>query len=118
MLSTTSSDSASIIEFSSDVSFLKEYSAHKSIQATIALNYFSDRIFALATESGRGNIIDSGIPTLDFIFKAKLNKQIGIGVSAKNILNPAIERIQEVQDVVVSSFKVGSNIKLSLSYNF
>ena len=109
---------ASELLLNADLSFLKEYSAHKSIQGTIAFNYFSDRIFALATESGRGNIIDSGVPTLDFIFKAKLNKQIGIGVSAKNILNPTIERIQEVQDVVVSSFKVGSNIKLSLSYNF
>jgi len=39
-------------------------------------------------------------------------------LSAKNILNPTIKRTQEVQDVIVSSFKVGSNIKLSLSYNF
>ena len=62
--------------------------------------------------------MDSGIPTLDFILKAKLNKHLGIGLSAKNILNPTIERTQEVQDVIVSSFKVGSNIKLSLSYNF
>lgn len=109
---------ASELLLNADLSFLKEYSAHKSIQGTIAFNYFSDRIFALATESGRGNIMDSGVPTLDFIFKAKLNKQIGIGVSAKNILNPTIERIQEIQEVVVSSFKVGSNINLSLSYNF
>lgn len=109
---------ASELLLNADISYLKEYKEHKSIQGTLSFNYFSDRIFALATEAGRGNIMDSGIPTLDFILKAKLNKHLGIGLSAKNILNPTIKRTQEVQDVIVSSFKVGSNIKLSLSYNF
>ncbi len=109
---------ASDLLINTDITFSKEYKADKMILGTLSFNYFSDRIFALATESGRGNIIDSGVPTLDFIFNASLNKHISIGVSAKNILNPTIERTQEVQDVIVSSFKVGSNIKLSLSYNF
>ena len=63
-------------------------------------------------------VIDSGVATLDFIFKAKLNKKLGLGLSAKNLLNPTIKRTQENQNVIVESYKLGANIKLSLSYNF
>jgi hypothetical protein len=108
---------ASDLLLNADVSYLKEYSKGRSIQTTLSFNYFSDRVFALGTE-GKGNVIDSGVGTLDFIFKAKLNKRLGVGFTAKNLLNPSIERTQETQDVKVSSFKLGSNIKLSLSYNF
>ncbi|MDO5972533.1 TonB-dependent receptor [Flavivirga aquimarina] len=108
---------ASDILVNADLSFYKDYKGDKSIQTTLAFNYFSDRIYALGSE-GKGNIIDSGIGTLDFILKTKLNKNLGVGLSAKNLLNPTIERIQETQDVVVSSFKLGANVKLSLSYNF
>lgn len=109
---------ASDLLLNADITFSKDYDQDRNIQTTVAFNYFSDRIFALATETGRGNIIDSGVPTLDLIFKSKLNKNLGIGLSAKNLLNPTIKRVQEVQNVVVSSFKLGMDIKLSLSYNF
>lgn len=108
---------ASDILVNADVSFLKEYKKDRSIQATLAYNYFSDRIFAFGTE-GKGNIVDSGFGTLDFVFKSKLNKNLGVGFTAKNLLNPAIERVQENQNVTISSFKVGMDIKLSLTYNF
>lgn len=109
---------ASDLLLNADMSFTKEFTNDRSIQTTLAFNYFSDRIFALATETGRGNIIDQGVPTLDFVFKSKLNKNLGVGLSAKNLLNPTVKRVQEVQNVVVSSFKLGMDIKLSLSYNF
>ncbi|PQJ80130.1 TonB-dependent receptor [Polaribacter porphyrae] len=109
---------ASDLLLNADISFLKEFKKDKSIQSTVAFNYFSDRIFALATELGRGDIVDSGIPTLDFIFKYNANKNIGLGLKVNNILNPTVKRTQEVQDVLVTSFNLGVDFNLSLSYNF
>ena len=109
---------ASELLLNADVTYLKEFEANKSVLGTISFNYFSDRIFALATEAGRGNIIDSGVPTMDLILKVTLNNHLAVGLLAKNILNPMVERTQEIQEVRVASFKVGSEIKLSLSYGF
>jgi len=109
---------ASELLVNADMTYSKEYGRHKSVLGTVSFNYFSDRIFALATEAGRGNIIDAGVPTVDFILKATLDNHLGLGLTAKNILNPKVERTQEIQEVSVSSFRVGSEIKLSLSYHF
>ena len=108
---------ASDLLLNADISFEREFNNNKSIQATVAYNYFSDRIFALGTE-GKGNLVDLGSGSLDFILKSRLNKKLGLSISAKNILNPSIERVQETQNVIVSSFKKGINLKLSLSYTF
>ena len=100
-----------------DASYFKEFGKDKNILATLAYNYFSDRIYALGTET-RGNMVDVGFGTLDFIVKSQLNKNIGLSLSAKNLLNPEIERVQEKQDVTVLSYKKGQNVKLTLSYTF
>ncbi len=108
---------ASDLLLNADVSFYKDFKKDRNIRATLALNYFSDRAFSLGTE-GKGNLVDKGLATLDFIVKTELTKRIALGFTAKNLLNPTVERIQEKQNVVVQSYKKGSNFKLSLSYNF
>ncbi|SNQ43062.1 TonB-dependent receptor [Cellulophaga lytica] len=108
---------ASDLLLNGDISFSKDYSKNKNITTTIAYNYFSDRIYALGVQ-GKGNLVDKGFGSLDFIAKAQLNENIRIGLSAKNILNPSVERFQDEQDVTVLSYKRGANVKLSLSYNF
>ncbi len=108
---------ASDLLLNTDVSYFKDFKNNKSLQTTVAYNYFSDRIFALGTE-GKGDLIDAGVGTLDLILKGKLSKNFGVSLTAKNLLNPTIERKQETQDVVVSSYKAGMNVKLSFSYNF
>ena len=105
-----------------DVSYLKEFDEDKSIQATIAYNYFSDQLNTIGTLN-KGNVIDKSYGTLDFVLKSKL-KQFTFGVSAKNILDPTISRIQEVYDtpgtnsVVLDEFKRGVNLSLSVGYKF
>ena len=105
-----------------DVSYLKEFDEDKSIQATIAYNYFSDQLNTIGTLN-KGNVIDKSYSTLDFVLKSKL-KQFTFGVSAKNILDPTISRIQEVYDtpginsVVLDEFKRGVNLSLSVGYKF
>jgi len=71
----------------------------------------------LGTE-GKGNIVDKGVGALDFVFKYNPTKKLSVGFTAQNMLNPEVSRIQEVQNVNVLSYKKGSNVKLTLSYNF
>ena len=106
---------ASDLLLNADVSYFREFNNDKNIQTTLAYNYFSDRIYALGTQT-RGNIVEKGIGSLDFIFKSQLSKQLGLSFSAKNLLDPSIERFQEDQDVIVSSYKRGISLNLSLTY--
>lgn len=108
---------ASDLLLNGDISFFKEYKNDKNIQATVAYNYFSDRLFSLGTQ-GQGNLVDKAIGSLDLIIKTQLSKNVQLGLSAKNLLNPSVERFQDTQDVTVLSYKKGSNVKLSFSYNF
>jgi len=66
-----------------------------------------------------GNQVDKAIHTLDFVLKSKI-KQWGLSLSAKNILNQDIERIQEntSQDWVVKSYQKGIKLSVGLSYTF
>ena len=102
-----------------DLSYSKKWSNGASIMTTVAYNYFSDRIYALGTET-RGNQVDKGFSTLDFILRSKLNKNIGINFSAKNLLNPTIDRVQENLngDAKTLSYKKGMNFGLSVNYQF
>jgi len=108
---------ASDLLLNGDLSYYKAFNKDKNILATLAYNYFSDRIYALGTE-GKGNLVDKGFGTLDFVVKTNFNKHIGVSLTAKNLLNPEIGRFQENQEVTVLSYKKGQNIKLSLTYNF
>jgi len=76
-------------------------------------------LYALGNEN-KGNLVDKGFGMLDFIFKAKFNDHFGMGLSAKNLLNPTIDRVQANldQDVLVRSYKLGSTFSISLNYNF
>lgn len=109
---------ASDILLNADISFLKEFSKKRSILATIAGNYFSDRVYAIGS-AGKGDLIDEGLCTLDFILKSKISKRISAGVSIKNILNSKIRRYQdnETGKIAVKSFQKGINASLSLKYD-
>jgi hypothetical protein len=108
---------ASDLLINSDISFNKEFKNDKSLTATLAGGYFSDRIYALGV-TGKGDLVDSEVFTLDFILKFNLSKNIGIGFSAKNLTDPTIERKQDIQNVVVDSYKKGRNFGLSVKYSF
>lgn len=103
-----------------DVSFLSEWNNKESnLTSTIAFTQFSDRVYSIGT-NGRGNQIDKAFGSLDFITKVKLNKNLGLGFVAKNLLNPTINRVQENNsgDVNVLSYKKGATISLGVNYQF
>lgn len=116
---------ASDILANADITFAKEFANNKDLTATLSYAYFSDKLAVLGTQS-KGNMVDKSINRLDFILKSSLTKNLKLGVSYKNILDPTYKRILEqskvpgstTQDVLVSSYKVGSNFKLSLEYKF
>ena len=113
---------ASDFLMNADVTYIKEFEENKSIQGTIAYGYFSDQLNTIGTLN-KGNVIDKSYSTLDLIVKSKLNN-FTFGLSAKNILNPSIERVQEVYNtpginqVTLSEFKMGVNLSLSVGYKF
>lgn len=116
-----------------DITYYTELREDRNFQTTMAFNYFSERIFALGSE-GRGDIIDRGVPTLDLITRYQLNKHLTIGLNAKNILNPSVERYQDKasgkidpifidrgileEEVDLLTYKKGMDLRLSLTYNF
>lgn len=110
---------ASDFLINADVSYVKQFDRGGELMATAAYTYYSDRIFALNNEQ-RGNLVDKGFGSLDFILRSKLNKNIGINFAARNILNPEFKRVQEnaTGHVDAVSYKRGANFGLSVNYNF
>ncbi len=116
-----------------DVSYSPTFNEYKPI-ANLVFSYFSDRIDALG--SGQlGNIIEKGVPTLDFVWKNSFGKHFEINASIKNILNPSIERVREnvildetlandlgisatSSEFILSSYKRGVNASLQFKYKF
>lgn len=110
---------ASDLVLNADISYSKKWEKGGSVLATVAYNYFSDRLYSLGTET-RGNQVDKGFGTLDFILRSKLDKNIGINFAAKNLLNPDIRRVQENLNgaVDILSYKRGMNFSLGINYQF
>lgn len=108
---------ASDLLVNADVSLNRTFSKEQSLTATVSGAYFSDRIYALGV-TGKGDLVDSGVMVLDFILKFKLNKNMGFGLSARNLTNPKIERKQDLQNVIVDSYKKGRNFSFSMKYSF
>lgn len=109
---------ASPFLLNADLSYRPTFGDYQPV-ANLVFSYFSDRIDALG--SGQlGNIIEKGVPTLDFIWKNNINDKIELNASFKNVLNPNIERVREVEggDVTLSNFKRGLNIGFQFKYKF
>ncbi|CAL2102593.1 TonB-dependent receptor [Tenacibaculum sp. 190130A14a] len=95
------------------------YKNYKPI-ASLVFSYFSDRIDALGAGQ-LGNVIEKGVPTLDFIWKNKIGEKWEINLNARNLLDPSIERVREntsIGDVTLSKYKRGTNLGLGLKYKF
>lgn len=89
------------------------------IRPTIALvgNYFYDRIFSLGS-FGRGNIVEKGYPTLNFISSTTINERWEVGLKVNNLLNNRVRMEQENTDanVEVYSYRRGLDFSLGIKY--
>ena len=125
-----------------DVSYTPTFGTYKPV-ANLVFSYFSDRIDALGAGQ-LGNIVEKGVPTLDFVWKNKVHDNFEINLSIKNLLNPTIERVREnavisedvlttlnipftrnsnneinpIDEFALSSYKRGVNFGLQFKYTF
>jgi len=118
---------ASPIIVNADINYSPKFGNYKPT-ANLIFSYFSDRIDALG--SGQlGNVIEKGIPTLDFILKNTLNNKMEINLGVRNLLNPTVQYIREgtsIGDVLVTSpngkdvtdYKRGLSVGLQFKYKF
>ena len=105
--------------------------------ATLVGAYASDKIFALGNpESQRldqidiqynDEIIEKGFVTLDLIMSKELNDHWELEFRGQNLLNPEIERVQEIRPIsgnvnasnqTVRSYDRGAVLSLGVSYSF
>ena len=87
---------------------------------SVVFNYFSERIFSLGT-AGSQNIMEKGIPTLDFVTRTKLGEHLGLNLSIKNLLNPEFQLTKELDsgvDTLINSYRRGVNVSLGINYTF
>ncbi len=89
-----------------------------SLTSSLVYGYVSDRLYLIGFSSF-GNQVDKNVHTLDYVLKSTFNK-FGVSISAKNILNNDIERVQENEsgDFLVRSYKNGVKISVGISYKF
>ena len=110
---------ASPFIINTDINYSPNFGGSYKPTANLVFSYFSDRIDAIG--SGQlGNIVEKGVPTLNFIWKNKIGEKFQLNAGVKNILDPSIEFIREtgVEDVAISTYKAGINVSLKLKYNF
>ncbi|MGD9555514.1 MAG: TonB-dependent receptor [Mangrovibacterium sp.] len=87
-----------------------------SVTPAMVYNYTSDRLFLIGY-STIPNQVDKAFHSLDFVLTSRL-KKFGLNFSAKNLLNPSIDRVQENTsgDKIVRSYSNG--IKLSFGFTY
>ncbi|WP_179009163.1 TonB-dependent receptor [Winogradskyella forsetii] len=103
-------------------------------EITLSGNYASDKIYALGAPRNQsqpeiffnGEIIEEGVVRLDFILNKEINDNWNVSLTAQNLLNPTINRVQnnqssatgiKSQDTVLS-YNTGVNTSLSINYKF
>ena len=103
-----------------DINYLLRRGSN-SFNAALVLNYFSDRIYTIGTE-GYQDIIENGIPTLDFVASGQIGRHFGISFKARNLLNAAHQLTREGnetgEEVVLSKYRKGIDLSIGLTYNF
>ncbi|TDD99282.1 TonB-dependent receptor [Flavobacterium cellulosilyticum] len=115
-------EGASPLLINSDLSY--NYKTGKSsLTSTIVLNYFYDKIYSIGTSTNE-NIVEKGVPTLDFVNKFEFIKnKLGINFSLKNILNPDFKLTKEyvnngqVGQAEVGQYKKGVFTSLGIYWN-
>lgn len=85
---------------------------------TLVGNYFHDRIYSLGNIQSGGNVMEKGIPTLNFISSYEIGDHLNISVNLRNILNAEIQRYQENTegDKTTFSYKTGMDFSLGIKY--
>ena len=106
---------ASDLLLNADIMYFVQKEENKNFLATLSFGFFSDRIVSIGTAT-RGNLVDKGFVSMNLNVKTQLSERVKLSLSAKNLLDPTISRVQEIQDVEVLNYKKGRFFGLSLTY--
>ncbi len=92
----------------------------KNLIASLVFSYFSDRIHTLGA-GGFNDIVEEGVPVLDFAASYKFNKHITLKAQIFNLLDPSFRLTRENssgENIVLNEYKKGQNISLGVSCEF
>lgn len=85
--------------------------------SSLVFNYFSDRIYTNGT-LGFEDIIEEGVPTLDFVSSFNFNKKISLKFKASNLLNPNFSLTRESsltgEKIILNRYKKGIDLSLGI----
>jgi hypothetical protein len=96
-----------------------------SLLSTLVFNYAYDKVYSVGT-TGRENVLEKAVPTLDFINSFELQKsKLTISLGARNILDPEFKLTQKATsnvtgkttDVLISSYKKGITLFLGFGWH-
>lgn len=94
--------------------------SEKSLISSLVFNYFSDRIFTIGA-LGFNDIMDKGIPTIDFATSYRCSSKLTLKFKAANLLNPTFTKIRESsttnESIHLNEFQKGVNLSLGLSFD-
>jgi len=92
----------------------------RSLMASLIFSYFSNRIHTVGA-GGFEDIIEEGVPTLNFAASYKFNKHFSLKAKASNLLNSyyrLTRKSSSDEKIILNEFQKGQNISLGLSYEF
>ena len=111
-------EGASPILINSDITYQFTDSKNRSLTSSLVFNYFSDRIYTIGT-LGYEDIMEEGVPTLDFVSSFQLSKNLGLKLKAANLLDPSFtltrDSMHSSGKTVLNQYKKGVNFSLGLS---
>lgn len=119
-------EGASPFLINADVRYMQNFEnaagKQKTVLVSLAYNVFGKRLVAVGG-NGIGDQFAKPVSTLNFVSKVTFDERFSIGLKGRNLLNPYINIIQEDRQVIgnellVSSFRRGIDVSLSLSYTF
>ena len=89
----------------------------KETTSSLVFNYQSDKVYSIGTNF-KENIIEKGVPVLDFVLRHQFNETFTLNFNAKNLFDPSFERYRDIpEELTMSSYKRGMNISAGLSIN-
>lgn len=109
-------EGASPFTVNADVSYRYKINEKETI-STLVFNYQSDKVYSIGTNF-QENIVEKGVPLLDFVFSHKFNKNLSVKFNAKNLLNPSFDRYRDIPEkLTMNSYKRGTSISAGISYS-
>ncbi len=93
----------------------------KVFTQTLLCDYFSDRVYTIGTQ-GYEDIMQKGIPSLNFVSKAQFGEQLSLTLKCQNLLNQAQVLTRKgstgAEAITLSDYRQGRSFSLSVSYEF